>query len=225
MTFYRVPTEFFFRQFSALSRCFHSPHNACTEFSWRSHCIDGVVKMHWHTKECHTNSVQTPRTTMVFTQWPFCMPAELLLHCRRAYCVVMVTVQWPHCTLIRTPSDSVCFENTQSARNPTTSTDDATALLKWCLQLYCPYLSTLQFSWTPWDRCENVWQGLKSSISVLYFNMENIWAKIWQKEPSGNKSPKWDIYRKRKSWLLWTITENLKRLSLQITKIWASEVV
>ena len=27
----------------------------------------------------------------------------------------------------------------------------------------------------------------------------NIWAKIWQKGPSGNKSQKWDIYRERKT--------------------------
>ena len=47
-----------------------------------------------------------------------------------------------------------------------------------------------------------------------------IWAKIWQKGPSGNKKQKWDIYRERK-----TITENLKRLSLQITKIWAFKLV
>ena len=29
--------------------------------------------------------------------------------------------------------------------------------------------------------------------------MSCIWAKIWQKGPSGNKSQKWDIYRERKT--------------------------
>ena len=65
------------------------------------------------------------------------------------------------------------------------------------------------------------------SLWLWYFLiiLTYYWAKIWQKGPSGNKSPKWDIYRKRKSWLLWTITENLKRLSLKIGKIWAFELV
>ena len=55
----------------------------------------------------------------------------------------------------------------------------------------------------------------------MYYN----WAKIWQKGLSGNESQKWDNYRESKTYLLWTITENLKRLSLQITKIWAFELV
>ena len=37
-----------------------------------------------------------------------------------------------------------------------------------------------------------------SKLLFLILN-KNIWAKIWQKGPSGNKGQKWDIYRKRKT--------------------------
>ena len=65
--------------------------------------------MQWHLKERHTISVQTPQTTTAFAQWPLWAPAELLLHG-----AAMVTLWWPHCSLIRMPSDDVCFEHAQN---------------------------------------------------------------------------------------------------------------
>ena len=58
--------------------------------------------------------MQTPQTTMVFAQRPLCLPVELLLRCRR-YCAAIVTLRRAHCALIRTPSDSICFEHAQNA--------------------------------------------------------------------------------------------------------------
>ena len=78
-------------------------------------CRISVLKTQWHLKERYTISVQKPRTTTAFAQRPMCTPAELLLHCRRPYCTAMVTLRQPHCALIRTPSDGVCFEHAQSA--------------------------------------------------------------------------------------------------------------
>ena len=57
-----------------------------------------------------------------FAQRPLCAlcsHAELLLRCRRPYCVAMVTLLRPLCALLghrAKPSDSVCFEYAQSAR-------------------------------------------------------------------------------------------------------------
>ena len=59
--------------------------------------------------------MQTPRTTAAFAQRPLYVPAELLLRCRRPFCAAMVTLRRPHCALIRTPCDGVCFEHAQSA--------------------------------------------------------------------------------------------------------------
>ena len=93
--------------------------------------------------------------------YALCTTAELLMHCRRPYCPAMVTLQGPHCALIRTPSDSVCFEHAQCVPlfsvlcDPTASTGDATGSLRQCLRSYCVHLGVLHFSRTPWDRPEN----------------------------------------------------------------------
>ena len=63
-----------------------------------------------------------------------------------------------------------------------------------------------------------------TKIKINFLLLEYLWAKIWQKVPSDSKSQKWDIYRERKAKILWTITENLKRLFLQIAKIWAFNI-
>ena len=107
MAFYYIPTEFslaIFCAFTSLTMHALPFHGLCT-----------VLKMQWHPKEHHTISVQTPWMTAVFAQWPLCMPAELLLCCRRPYCAAMVTLWRPHSTLIRMMSDGVCFEHAQSA--------------------------------------------------------------------------------------------------------------
>ena len=57
-----------------------------------------------------------PWTTTVFAQRPLCVPVQLLLRCRRPYCSAMVTLLRPHCALIRTPNDGVCFEHAQKKR-------------------------------------------------------------------------------------------------------------
>ena len=53
------------------------------------------------------------RTTMVFAQLPLCMPFELLLRCRRPYCLAMVPPWQPHCPLIRALSHGARFEHAQ----------------------------------------------------------------------------------------------------------------
>ena len=90
--------------------CFHGIHTALT-MCWK--CSD-ISKNSWHLKECHTISMQRPRTTTAFTQLPLCAPVELLLHCRRLYCAALVTLRWPHCAPIRKPSHSNCFEHAQT---------------------------------------------------------------------------------------------------------------
>ena len=74
-----------------------------------------MLKKHRHLKERRTISVQTPWTTTAFAQPPLWAPTELLLPGRRPYCVAMVTIRRPHCSLIRPPSHCVCFELAQNA--------------------------------------------------------------------------------------------------------------
>ena len=62
--------------------------------------------------------MQTPQMTTTFAQPPLWVPkepAELFLHCRRPYCRAIVTLQLPHCALIRMQSYGFCFENAQRA--------------------------------------------------------------------------------------------------------------
>ena len=87
MAFYHVPRSSCW-WFSALSR-----RSLCTALSWHSLCADGVLKTQLLLTECCTISVQTPRTTTVFAQRPLCTPGELLLRCRRPYCVATATLR------------------------------------------------------------------------------------------------------------------------------------
>ena len=101
----------------------------------------------------HTISVQRPLTTTAFAQRPLCVlcaPAELLLRCRRPYCAVMATLQRPHCTLIRTPSDG-----NRSALVLSMLVKKCAPSLRRCLRSYCTHLGVLHFSRTLWERCGN----------------------------------------------------------------------
>ena len=93
MAFYRVPTVFMVEilcTLTVLSLRVHGAHSACATLS--PHCH--------HLQECCAVSVQTPWTTTAFAQRPLCAPRELLLHCRRPYCMTMVTLRRPLCTLL-----------------------------------------------------------------------------------------------------------------------------
>ena len=79
--------------------------------------VHGALKTQWYIKERITISLQTPWTTTGFAQWPLCTSVELLLRCRRPYCVSMRTLRWHHCTLIRTQSQGICFEHAQRAHH------------------------------------------------------------------------------------------------------------
>ena len=110
---------------TTLSRCSQcmSAHNACTAhnecnaLSWRSHCVDGMLKTQRHLKVHHTTIfMQTPWLTTAFAQRPLCVPAEFLLHCRRPYRMAMATLRRLYCAFIRTLSHGICFEHAQNVR-------------------------------------------------------------------------------------------------------------
>ena len=103
VAFHCVPTEFLVAILCALmvlSLRVHGAHSVCVALSRRCHCADGVLKTQRHLKERHAVSMQTPRTTTAFAQRPLCAPMELLLRCRRPYCVAMVTSRRPLCALL-----------------------------------------------------------------------------------------------------------------------------
>ena len=157
MAFYCIPCW----RYSALSQHFHGPLNACTAFTLRwPHVEDAVTSL-----IMPLFSVQTPWMTKAFAQQPLCSPVELLLHCRRSYCVAMVTLR--HCAHIRMLSNGICSKCVPSFGvlcNPTASTGNVTVLLQWCLRSHIVHLGVLHFSWTPWDSRENAalaWQGFK----------------------------------------------------------------
>ena len=102
MVFYGVPTVFMVEILCALtvlSLHVHGAHSACAALSRRCHCANAVLKTQRHLQERCAVSVQTPWTTMGFAQRPLCALTELLLRCRRPYCVAMVTLWRPLCAL------------------------------------------------------------------------------------------------------------------------------
>ena len=168
-------------QFSVLSGCSHGAHNACTALSQHSHCAYCVLKMQWHQKECHTISVQMPQTTTAF--------AQVLMRCRRPYCVAMVTLWRPHCSLIRAQSDRVCFEQAQIAGRRSEFYGIPQTLLAMQLRCWgnaCDRTAVTSafciFSWTPWDRRENtalVWQGFKDAYLKIIFLISQPKHMLW----------------------------------------------
>ena len=159
-------------RFSALSRCFHCASTALTAHAPRFHGVPTALRTQWHLQERRAVSVQTPRSTTAFAQRPLCAPTELLLRCRRPYCAAMVTLRRPLCALLGRRANaewqclfevcSKCAPSLGVLWDPTVSNDDATALLWWCLRLYCAHLGVLQCFRTPWDHREDValvWQG------------------------------------------------------------------
>ena len=51
-----------------------------------------------------------------FVKRPLCGPTEILLRCRRPYCVAMATIRRIICALSKRRCHGVCFEHGQSAR-------------------------------------------------------------------------------------------------------------
>ena len=130
-------------RFSALYRCFHCASTALTAHALHFHSVATALRKQWHLQERRAVSMQTPRTTTAFSQWPLCAPTELLLRCRRPYCAALVTLQRPLCALLGRRANAewrclfwVCSRCTQSLGflcDPTVSNSVATALLRWCL--------------------------------------------------------------------------------------------
>ena len=83
----------------------------CTALSQCLHCtVEDAVTYQRTPYNIHANTTDDHSLC-----GPWWAPMELLLHCRRPYCAAMVTLWRPHCALIRTPSDGVCFEHAQNA--------------------------------------------------------------------------------------------------------------
>ena len=111
MVFNRIPTEFLLGILCALTTLllhFHDAHNVGTVLSQRLHCFEDTVTSQ---RMPYNLRAKTTDTTTAFAQRPLCTFAELLLHCRRPQCAAMATLRRPHCTLIRMPSNSICFEH------------------------------------------------------------------------------------------------------------------
>ena len=154
--FSRVPWDIFSEKEASL-QCSHRDQGVATELTWHSIpflvgaslcsrnafmvltmsalgflSVCTALTVCWRsTLISLTISVQMPWMTTAFAQ-PLCLPLELLLHCRRPYCVALATLQWPYRARIRTPSHCVCFELRCAPlfgilRNPTASNGDASA--------------------------------------------------------------------------------------------------
>ena len=87
-------------------------------------------------------------------------PVELLLHCRRPYWAAMVTLRRIHCSLIRMPSDGVRLSILKvrgiSQRSMQSHSIYCRCYCVAAVMLVIILRTPLHFSWTPWDRCENI---------------------------------------------------------------------
>ena len=153
--------------------CFHDTFTVISRHSQCMHCTSTMFALCWWRVEdaviSQKNTIQSPCKRHGSPQHlhndPCAHPrSQLLLHRRRPYCAAMVTLRWPHCALIRTQSDSVCFEYSQSVCRCLAFyvIGDATVFTAVMLAIILlTHLGILYFSWKPWNRhyAALVWQS------------------------------------------------------------------
>ena len=85
----------------------------------------------------------------------YCAVTATSQHCRRPYCVATATSRRPHYALIRTPSDSVCFEHVE-VRTVARRSMKYHGIQWRCLHFYGAQVGVLDCFRTLWERCPGV---------------------------------------------------------------------